>query len=518
MMKKFNRRCRMLGGALVATACSSAALQARAQTSTAEQSLTIADVPPAVQQLVAGRCGGCHAVPPPSSIPKASWKNIVEEMALLMAQANLPLTQQEASQIFAFYQALAPESMPPFEGKFADSGLNFTRQSVGMPPQRDRPTVTHVEVTDLDGNGTDDVVVSDNDNSQVSWLRVGADGEWLETVLAKIDAPVHSESFDADGDGDLDIVVASMGYMHPNDNLTGAAVLLENDGEQNFSKTVLVSGTPRISDVQPADFDGDGDLDYLLAMFGWRTTGGLAWLETRAGGLPPFLHPITTINGAMLVEPLDFDADGMLDFVALITQQHETLVAFRNRGVGFLPEPIYRAPHPAYGTSGFEMVDLDGDSDIDILLSNGDYMDTDSSTKSYHGVRWLENQGDFQFASRELVSLPGCYRAIARDLDGDGDLDVVASSLFYGWKKTEIPSLVWLENDGQQNFTARGIDHQPTNLATVDVGDFNGDGRSDIISGGMHVGGPLGRVGRLTVWMAGESAADGDGRASAAVK
>ncbi len=460
------------------------------------------DVPAEVRQIVTQRCGTCHLVPPPSSIPKASWPHIMNEMVMLSAQANAPMTKDEATNILRFYQTSAPDAMPPFKGKFEAAKLNFSKQAVGIPPQRERPTVTHVEVTDLDGDGTDDVVVTDNDNSQVSWLRYQSDGTWLETVLASVDAPVHSETFDHDADGDLDIVVASMGFMHPNDQLTGAAILLENDGEQNFTSTTLVSGTPRISDVQPGDFDNDGDFDYLLAMFGWRTTGGFAWLEMRAGGLPPQLHPIGAINGAMLVEPIDFDEDGLLDFVGLITQQHEVLIAYRNRGVGFFPEVLSRAPHPAFGSSGFELVDFDGDGDIDILMSNGDYMDTDNSTKPYHGVRWLENTGSFKFVPHELVSLPGCYRAVARDLDGDGDLDVVAASLFYGWKETPVPSLVWLENDGQQNFTARQIADHPTNLATVDVGDFNGDGKLDIIAGGMHVAGPLGKVGRLTVWMA----------------
>ena len=447
------------------------------------------------------RCGTCHAVPPPGAIPKKSWQHIIEEMAQLMAAAKTPMTAVEAGEILRFYQTLAPEEMPAFEEEFADAKLKFSRQAVGMPPQRERPTVTHVKVTDLDGDGEKDVLVCDNDNSQVSWLRFTDDGEWVEKKLAAADAPVHCEVVDHDGDGDLDIAVAAMGYMHPNDNLIGSALLLLNDGEQNFSTTVLVKGTPRISDVQPGDFDGDGDVDYLLAMFGWRSTGGLAWVESRAAGLPPKMHPIAEINGAMLVEPVDYDGDGLLDFVALLTQQHEALVAYKNRQLAYLPEVLARGPHPAYGSSGFELVDLDADGDLDILMSNGDYMDTDTSTKNYHGVRWMENDGTFKFSQHHIVSFPGCYRAVSHDMDGDGDLDIVASSLFYNWKLVDVPSLIWMENDGAQNFTARKIDDTPTNLATVDVGDINHDGIADIIAGGMHVPGPLDRVGRLTVWL-----------------
>lgn len=458
-------------------------------------------VPQEMLNRLALRCGTCHAVPPPASIPKKSWQHIIEEMAQLMAAAKTPMTAVEAGEILRFYQTFAPEEMPAFEGKFEDVKLKFSRQAVGMPPQRERPTVTHVKVTDLDADGKNDVLICDNDNSQVSWLRFTDDGEWVEKKLASAAAPVHCEVVDHDGDGDLDIAVASMGFMHPNEQLIGSALLLLNDGEQNFTTTVLVEGTPRISDVQPGDFDNDGDVDYLLAMFGWRSTGGLAWVESRAAGLPSKLHPIADVNGAMLVEPVDYDGDGLLDFVALLTQQHEALVAYKNHQLAYLPEVLARGPHPAYGSSGFELVDLDADGDLDIVMSNGDYMDTDMSTKNYHGVRWMENDGNFQFSQHHIVSFPGCYRAVSHDMDGDGDLDIVASSLFYNWKLVNVPSLIWMENDGAQNFTARKIDEAPTNLATVDVGDINHDGIPDIIAGGMHVPGPLDRVGRLTVWL-----------------
>ena len=83
-------------------------------------------------------------------------------------------------------------------------------------------------------------------------------------------------------------------------------------------------------------------------------------------------------------------------------------------------------------------------------------------------------------------------------LDSDGDLDIVASSLNFYWYENDAPSLIWLENDGSQNFTASSILYSPTNLPSMDIGDINHDGIPDIIVGGLHLPGPLGRDGRVT--------------------
>ncbi len=452
-----------------------------------------------IHPLAAKHCSACHQPPRPGSMTRGAWPANFTSMAKWMREKDLPIDKEELTWLFNFYLENSPVAftMPPDD--FEPCGLDFEKLAVGDRTVGERPQVTNINVVDLDGDGVMEALVCDNELSEVSRLKF-EDGEWRETLLARVNAPVKTAVFDYEGDGDLDIVVAGMGYMHPNDELIGEAHLLLNRGDQTFETIGLIQGVERIADIQAADFDGDGDTDFVVAGFGWRLTGGLTWLEQVSPNTFRS-HGIFQINGPMRLEVLDYDGDGDQDFVVLITQQHESLVLFTNDGKGtFTNEILARGTHPAFGSSSFQLVDLDGDGDIDILQTNGDMMDEHPEWKPYHGIRWFENiGGDYQV--RQIAAMPGCYCARAFDMDGDGDLDVVASSLYFFWEESDFPSLIWMENDGAQNFTRRRIAYAPTNLASIDIGDMNGDGIPDIVGGGMHVPGPLGRVGRLTLWL-----------------
>lgn len=455
------------------------------------------ELPTVVQQ----KCSVCHPAPRPTALRRDVWPDVNGLMVDFMDEAGIPITQSEFDQIEAFYRVNSPLDLAVIPDNYAADTLSWSRETIGKPPQSERPQITSLIFTDLDGDGTeDDIVVTDNNLGAVTWIS--RDGNrWSEKIIGSLSSPVSARPFDFEGDGDIDLAVSAMGDIYPSDQLTGSLHLLVNDGAGNFKSRVLVKGVARITDSIPRDFDGDGDHDILISLFGWRSTGGVGLLRQGDDGTFAF-EKLVELNGCMRVFPNDPDGDGIPDFVALFAQQHEMIVQFANDGTGtFSNRILAQANHPSFGSSSIALRDLDGDGDEDILYTNGDMMDENPEPKPYHGLRWLENRGNGEYRVRHLVNMPGCYDAEAVDLDGDGDLDVVFSALYFHWEEHDFPALAWLENRGGfEEFVPRRIAYAPSNLANIAIGDIDGDGKPDIVGGGMHVPGPTGRTGRLTLW------------------
>ncbi|MCZ6795718.1 MAG: VCBS repeat-containing protein [Planctomycetota bacterium] len=441
-------------------------------------------------------CTTCHKFPPPDSLPRPQWAARIKTMyEIARGDSRTPLENLPPPEAaVAFYTSRAPEELESI-ATTAGSGpgpLSVKRKPLKLRGLDPYPGVSNVQFVHLLDDERPELLICEMRFGLVLLLDP-ADPETRARVLGRARNPCRAQVVDLDSDGFRDVLVSVLGTVTPSDVLTGEVVWLRGDGRGNFQRFVLASGLGRVADARAADFDGDGDQDVVVAVFGWRKVGEILYLENRTTDpSTPRFEPLSVDPrpGAIHVPVTDLDGDGRPDFVALISQHFETVVAFLNRGSGFFEaRTIFSADHPNWGSTGIELVDFEGDGDLDVLFTNGDSLD-DLVVKPYHGIQWLENRGEYPFTYHRLTDLYGASAASAGDLDGDGDLDIVAS-VFLPFLRPDDPgaesveSIIWLEQFRPGRFRRHSLEAVSTFHPTLALGDFDGDGDLDIAVGNM---------------------------------
>jgi hypothetical protein len=235
--------------------------------------------------------------------------------------------------------------------------------------------------------------------------------------------------------------------------------------------------------------------------------GHFSWFENLGDGKFDE-HVLLDRPGAVHAEVLDANADGRPDIFVMMAQAREGVYLLLNEGRGrFALTTLLEMP-PTWGFAGFELGDFNRDGKIDLLTVNGDNGDFALPPKPYHGLRIYLNDGTNRFREAFFYPMPGAYRAVARDFDADGDLDVAAIAYYPDFNATTPESFVYLENVGAPSTrSAQAATQNPPGVPetnpstplrflphtldesadgrwmTLDAGDLDGDGDIDLALG-----------------------------------
>lgn len=442
-------------------------------------------------------CGDCHPTPRSGEFPIDAWVREVERGFEFYRDANrTDLKVPDEQLVTRFYQQTAP-SMEDFVGELAtakgqaveDPSVYFERQDGERRESTSTNWIADVHWQENFDGSSGRLLYADMKSGYIGAVDP-RHPEKDPQILAGFRHASHIEPCDLDQDGQLDYLVTDMGMTDVRDAKLGTLYWVRNQGNATqFESIKLAGGLARPCDARGADFDGDGDIDIVMAEFGWQATGRTTWLENQGGESPEFIvHEIDTRHGAINTIPADMDGDGDVDFVSILGQEWETVDCYLNDGAGnFKLINLYQSPSPSYGASSLEIVDFDQDGRADLLFTNGDMFDG-QIPRTNHGVHLLTNKGDLQFEHRRLAKIPGAMKALPVDWEGDGDLDIVAVAMLPNnpviyERFAELDSISLLLNDGRGDMHKLRLETAQFSHATCATGDFDGDGKLDFATG-----------------------------------
>jgi len=322
---------------------------------------------------------------------------------------------------------------------------------------------------DVDGDGDMDVVGATYSTENITWWE-NYDGTGLYWYEHSVDGDFDGARsvYAEDVDGDGDIDIVGAGSG------TGGITWWENlDGiGLNWSEHSVGGEYYYAWSVYAEDVDSDGDMDVLGAENG---TGGIAWWENLDGsGITWSEHTVDgTFDSAECVYAEDADGDGDMDVLGAASSTGD-IVWWENLGGNGLSWSEHSVDVTFYGAEYVCGRDVDGDGDMDVLGAASGFFNgiTWWENLDATGLNWAEHNVDNQFR--------GANSVFAEDLDGDGDMDILGASYFDG--------IIWWENlDGTGLNWAEGtVDEEFDSSLCVYADDVDGDGKMDVLGAGEN--------------------------------
>jgi len=456
------------------------------------------------ERLAKKYCQSCHMFPEPSLLDAVSWsKGVLPNMGPRLGIFNLNwesypsslhdtnvskgfypsqplLNEQEWRDIINYYSAVSPDSLAAQQRKvpiLIKQDLFFISQPASFQPGSATcyikvDTTTHPHTILLSDALTRKIYRYNEDLHPVDSFKSAS-------AMVDIDFKDH------------EMTISDIGILKPNNGRFGKlqSIVTDVSGKMKLDSVFQIDALQRPVQSIEIDLNNDGLNDFLVCEFGF-VTGALSWYQNE--GRNKFSrHILRSEPGAIKAYVRDYNKDGLPDLFVLFAQGDEGIFLFTNKGNGhFDQKQVLRFP-PSYGSSYFEMDDFNKDGYPDILYTCGDNADFSPVLKPYHGVYIFLNDGNYNFREKYFFPVNGCYKAMAGDFDGDGDLDIATIAFFADYEKQPEEGFVYLENEGDFQFNAYSFPQTEVGRwLTMDVGDIDENGNQSILLGNFSIESP----------------------------
>jgi hypothetical protein len=339
-------------------------------------------------------------------------------------------------------------------------------------------------LSDLAEDGIMDIIVTHRNNSigEVSWFRNDGNQNFTKSILSNSNISSGSNKtivIDIDNDGDKDVISSTEGEIR----------ILRNDGGEIFTNEStninlgLGSLSHNTNDIEIIDFDNDGLLDFLVAT---RGKDGVNWYKQN--------NDNTFTNNSLLsgifvnIAVGDLDGDNDLDIIVIkdsnTSGTGSEIIVYKNDGdnQNFTLTSVHSVnPAANAGLTHIKLFDADNDNDLDLVYFSGE-----SSNKGLK-IR-LNNSGDFSNLESNLylsdlfsdeIGSSNFVNFILEDINLDNKIDIVQVNANIGrinyYQNNDV-------NAATDNFSLIEISNSAGDVDGISVADLNNDGKLDVIA------------------------------------